>query len=1857
MKKRIKAFLLLIVFILGLVNPLIMEVAAAEESAIQSIKNSIVELLVNKKDGRFVIKTVDGSPNREDENEPLLFIKDMPQTSFTTIRIDGEDYIYGNTYVSPEGGFLENPVTNGMSSNSIWKIGDIAVAQRLELTDNISSSDVGNVKISYTIKNEGSIAKEVGARILLDMMLGDNDGCIVSLDGKKDISYEEKVSKKNIPLYWRCTDAVDNPKVVAYGFVKGWGNVEPDSMTIAHWSALSGTKWDYIINPERNIGSSLNDYKSADSAAALYWEPKVLSPGETMLVETFYGLGNVNGSDGNAFDLNVIAPAKLTVSGENYKDNPFHIMMELDNSLNNSMELAGITAELILPEGLELVAGGESSLYFYKIPAKYKQTAQWEVNALKTDRLRVLQYMIKVSRGDEELKTVRKFIIVPGFGESDSQIGYTDLIPGTLYYGDEDKAVQLLGYGFEILKDKSSYEMSLSDVSKGIIHNLKETDITVVSDNQIRIKIPKDMEQGEYKLTINHRNDLYDYTLANTITITMDSKYKSRNYGILAIMEESTGGNTVHKAKLFENEGELSAEDKSKAIFILRGKIKNISEGKFDVYGDSIGINNVYFKGYGDKTLSVNKSGNSYIVKGTGELYMPTAFMGKTMDITLKKGSFYIDSKTAVIKDEEGYLNDTSMLYVGYFPILVKEIKIQKNGEAKIDGLLKLENKYFEFLAGAMSGFMESDLKDMSITNKNINIDAEIKLPFPRWKLGGFQSKDYVSKKTTNITFFINTIKGAYGFKTKAENPGLRLLDINATMVFDKNLYPDYFEFDNEYGKIPEPIGSTGLAFERVGGGIYGLRSMIDSLRYGILPTGSSIVARADIADLLTYHSGRIKGKTLLGLRDMEAVLSCTGLDLKGDAYVYFIDVGDIIGHFDFGGGYIQSNINILDILIMDSYFGVSSREIRASMSGKLKIPKYVWFVGGEEVGSYKSELSSKKIEGSVKVLGVGVGVKYEWGGSVSFSVASVDAIGEKGIYTVRTTDEKGRDVKITYGTNIEKISDIPYSYNICYSGDIGGVRLLGASEYTYKLDIKDMESAIIEMKYESLEVPEIIITDPDGIFYELTPGVNYKNHIVSAEESESGLEEKRLFVTIINPMDGKWKIASDKAVTMKLYNAIEPATFKSLEAEFKEDKIKVDWSLNTNLGSKVSLHLIKEGEASGYVELGKDLDGSLGSYECAIPEGVTTGKYKVRGEVKRDGTGYDYMDSTAFEITDALAPAAPTGFTVTAIGNGLMKAKWNSVAGVDEYRLYAVDNKGALDSTVLAMVSVEGDKTETIFGGTQKDEKGNEYGWFPGRNYNFALYAIKQTGDDSSKIDHISKGAYSEAVELPRPKPPVFTASFSSLYGNVNIEKDENNEDVYYTNSGNITCNFEADKTSDIVIYINGEKVGGRKSKNYDFELYLKDCENFIEIEATGENGDKSVKVYDFYYDNTEPDLMVQSPSSGDLIQDGRVTVSGVTSPNCRLYINGTPLTVEEDGSFNEEYMLMDEYMETLKIQSVDKAGNEAEYVTEVYNSGVGSFVRVEIRPNTMELWVGDKIQLKLYGVAEDGKSVLLDGNRVDWQLYDTESIATLTEKGLLTGIKVGEVVVNAGYRVSEDKIFEDAIVIKVLPKEDKEKDKDKDRDRDKDSSKPVPPSNIENDKDKDNKGEDNKISMIDMDNHWAKDLVNKLIEKGIINGIKTPSGEYRFEPERDVTRAEFAKLLSLSHGYVQNDRDMDLSSFADEEDIQPWAKPYMKYCYDLGWIKGKSDGKVLYMKPKDAITRAEGAVMVARALGLAADTKTLKTKYIDNVEIPDWALSYINRLTEMELMTGYSDGTFRPAEILTRAEGAALLYKCFVK
>ncbi|WP_217591859.1 FG-GAP-like repeat-containing protein [Cohnella sp. GbtcB17] len=103
-------------------------------------------------------------------------------------------------------------------------------------------------------------------------------------------------------------------------------------------------------------------------------------------------------------------------------------------------------------------------------------------------------------------------------------------------------------------------------------------------------------------------------------------------------------------------------------------------------------------------------------------------------------------------------------------------------------------------------------------------------------------------------------------------------------------------------------------------------------------------------------------------------------------------------------------------------------------------------------------------------------------------------------------------------------------------------------------------------------------------------------------------------------------------------------------------------------------------------------------------------------------------------------------------------------------------------------------------------------------------------------------------------------------------------------------------------------------------------------------------------------------------------------------------------------------------------------------------------------------------------------------------------------------------------------------------------------------------------------------------------------------------------------------------------------------WAEAEINEACALGLVKGGPDG--LY-RPDSPVTRAEWAVMTARWLKSDAKGIALISGYADSSSIPAWAREAIDAATDIGILNGYPDGTFRPAVTISRAEMTATLVR----
>ncbi len=163
------------------------------------------------------------------------------------------------------------------------------------------------------------------------------------------------------------------------------------------------------------------------------------------------------------------------------------------------------------------------------------------------------------------------------------------------------------------------------------------------------------------------------------------------------------------------------------------------------------------------------------------------------------------------------------------------------------------------------------------------------------------------------------------------------------------------------------------------------------------------------------------------------------------------------------------------------------------------------------------------------------------------------------------------------------------------------------------------------------------------------------------------------------------------------------------------------------------------------------------------------------------------------------------------------------------------------------------------------------------------------------------------------------------------------------------------------------------------------------------------------------------------------------------------------------------------------------------------------------------------------------------------------------------------------------------------------------------------------------------DTTGHWAESTLSEWQDKGLINGYSDGS----FRPDSTITRAEFIKLVNQALGFTAE----SVVSFSDVKESD-WFYTEVSKAAAAGYAQGSGGA----FRPGQSITRAEAAVMLARALKLAAD-ETRAEAFADAAVFPAWAKDSIGAVAEAAYMTGYPDGTFGADSLITRAEAVVTL------
>ena len=158
-----------------------------------------------------------------------------------------------------------------------------------------------------------------------------------------------------------------------------------------------------------------------------------------------------------------------------------------------------------------------------------------------------------------------------------------------------------------------------------------------------------------------------------------------------------------------------------------------------------------------------------------------------------------------------------------------------------------------------------------------------------------------------------------------------------------------------------------------------------------------------------------------------------------------------------------------------------------------------------------------------------------------------------------------------------------------------------------------------------------------------------------------------------------------------------------------------------------------------------------------------------------------------------------------------------------------------------------------------------------------------------------------------------------------------------------------------------------------------------------------------------------------------------------------------------------------------------------------------------------------------------------------------------------------------------------------------------------------------------DNSKDFIDTRAHWAKDAIDFVSARGLVNGMN----DSIYAPNNSTTRAQLWTILAR-----QNDADLTGGSIWYEK-AQNWAKD-----------KGVSDGA----NPNAAINRAQMVTMLWRAMGQPAAASGAS---FADVPADSYYAQAVAWAIENGITAGVGNGKFDPDAACTRGQIATFLYR----
>lgn len=174
--------------------------------------------------------------------------------------------------------------------------------------------------------------------------------------------------------------------------------------------------------------------------------------------------------------------------------------------------------------------------------------------------------------------------------------------------------------------------------------------------------------------------------------------------------------------------------------------------------------------------------------------------------------------------------------------------------------------------------------------------------------------------------------------------------------------------------------------------------------------------------------------------------------------------------------------------------------------------------------------------------------------------------------------------------------------------------------------------------------------------------------------------------------------------------------------------------------------------------------------------------------------------------------------------------------------------------------------------------------------------------------------------------------------------------------------------------------------------------------------------------------------------------------------------------------------------------------------------------------------------------------------------------------------------------------------------------------------------------------VTFDDIQNHWAKEDIEFVAARGILNG----TGSNQFSPDAPMTRAMFVVALGRMAGIDPS--GYASGTFSDVPGTAYYA-PYVEWAASKDIVVGTGGGK---FSPDGLVTRQQMAAIMSRyakAMGYQVPATRTAVTFADNSAIGSWAADAVRQMQRAGVLMGKGGNRFDPTGTATRAQASATI------